>query len=171
MIPRPSALAVLVVGNKTLKHPRDKAPAAPRIENRECSLDETKGKNKTDLPTNPKWQIGLFLWLKPYRGGAGIAGGAGAKSVSLFARSPSGVQGCSPGAPLGTFPATGKSPGSEGRSALPSGECRGGSTSGAPPRIGSAGARSPCKKSPAIGQNDRTAPPPAVEQSAPRSSR
>ena len=47
-----------------------KAPAEPRIENRECSLDETKGKNKTDLPTNPKWQIGLFLCLRPFLGGA-----------------------------------------------------------------------------------------------------
>ena len=161
MIPRPSALAVLVAGNKTLKHPRDKAPAAPRIENRECSLDETKGKNKTDLPTNPKWQIGLFLWLKPYRGGAGTAGGAGAKSETLFARSPSGVQGCPSGAPLGTFPATGKSPGVGGAERPP----LGGSAEGA------AGAISPCKKPSAIGQNDRTAPPPAVEQSAPRSSR
>ena len=75
----------------------------------------------TDLPTNPKWQIGLFLWLKPYRGGAGTAGGAGAKSVSLFARSPSGVQGCPPGAPLGTFPATGKSPGVGGEERPPLG--------------------------------------------------
>ena len=148
MIPRPSALAVLVAGNKTLKHPRDKAPAAPRIENRECSLDETKGKNKTDLPTNPKWQIGLFLWLKPYRGGAGTAGGAGAKSETLFARSPSGVQGCPLARLWGLSPRRESPPGSEGRSALPSGECRGGSTSGAPPRIGSTGARSPCKKKP-----------------------
>ena len=44
-----------------------KAPAAPRIENTECSLDETKGKNKTDLPTNSKWQIGLLLWQKVAR--------------------------------------------------------------------------------------------------------
>ena len=34
-----------------------------------------------------------------------------------------------------------------------------------------AGAISPCKNPSAIGQNDRTAPPPAAEQSAPRSSR
>ena len=27
-------------------------------------------KDKTDLPTNPKWQIGLFLCLKPFLGGA-----------------------------------------------------------------------------------------------------
>ena len=72
------------------------------------------GEKKTDLPTNLKWQIGLFLWLKPYRGGCGAAAG-GAK------RPPQGVQGRSPGAPLVTFPATGKSPGVEGRSALPIG--------------------------------------------------
>ena len=71
------------------------------------------GEKKTDLPTNLKWQIGLFLWLKPYRGGAGTAGGE--------KRPPQGVQGRSPGAPLVTFPATGKSPGVEGRSALPMG--------------------------------------------------
>ena len=42
----------------------------PRIDSRECFSDGTEGKNKTDLPTNSKWQIGLFLWHKPYRGGA-----------------------------------------------------------------------------------------------------
>ena len=42
----------------------------PRIDSRECFSDGTEGKNKTDLPTNSKWQIGLFLWLKPYLGGA-----------------------------------------------------------------------------------------------------
>ncbi len=65
---------------------------------------ELEEKNKTDLPTNPKWQIGLFLWLKPYRGGAGTAGGA--------KRPPQGIpKGAALGAPLVTFPATGKSPG------------------------------------------------------------
>ena len=39
----------------------------PRIEKIECSLDETRGKNKTDLPTKSKWQIGLFLWQKTAR--------------------------------------------------------------------------------------------------------
>ena len=39
----------------------------PRIEKTECSLDETRGKNKTDLPTNSKWQIGLVLWQKVAR--------------------------------------------------------------------------------------------------------
>ena len=34
------------------------------------------GEIKTDLPTSLKWQIGLVLWHKPYRGGAGTAGGA-----------------------------------------------------------------------------------------------
>ena len=83
----------------------------PRIENREYSPNGTKGKNKTGLPTNLKWQIGLFLWHKPYRGGAGTAGGA--------KRPPRGIpKGAALGAPLVTFPATGKSPGVEGRSAL-----------------------------------------------------
>ena len=100
-IPPPSALAVLVAGNKTLKHPRDKAPAAPRIENRECSLDETKGKNKTDLPTNSKWQIGLFLWLKALSRGCGNRRGSEA--------SPSGdSKGRSPWRAFGDFPRDGK---------------------------------------------------------------
>ena len=65
---------------------------------------ELEEKNKTDLPTNLKWQIGLFLWHKPYRGGAGTAGGA--------KRPPRGIpKGAALGAPLVTFPATGKSPG------------------------------------------------------------
>ena len=56
------------------------------------------------MPTNLKWQIGLFLWHKPYRGGAGTAGGA--------KRPPRGIpKGAALGAPLVTFPATGKSPG------------------------------------------------------------
>ena len=108
MIPRPSALAVLVAGNKTLKHPRDKAPAAPRIENRECSLDETKGKNKTDLPTNPKWQIGLFLWQKVARVQAQRSTKEGEGSAPRESRT------VGSGAPLVTFPATGKSPGAWG---------------------------------------------------------
>ena len=39
----------------------------PRIDSRECFSDGTEGKNKTDLLTNSKWQIGLFLWLKVAR--------------------------------------------------------------------------------------------------------
>ena len=31
---------------------------------------EPKEKTKTDLPTNSKWQIGLFLWLKALLGGS-----------------------------------------------------------------------------------------------------
>jgi len=85
-------------------------PAKPRFENRECFLDETKGKNKIDLPTNPKWQIGLLLWLKALSRGLRLAaGGAGLKSVSLFSRSPSGdSKGCSPWRTFGDFPRVGK---------------------------------------------------------------
>ena len=107
-------------------HANHKPPAAPRIDSRKCFSDGTKGKNKTDLLTNSKWQIGLFLWHKPYRGGAGTAGGA--------KRPPQGIpKGAALGAPLVTFPATGKSPGVEGRSALPHGGCGGGA-----PTLGSA---------------------------------
>ena len=78
------------------------------LKTQNVSFDETNGKNKTDLPTNSKWQIGLFLWLKPYRGGAGTAGGAGAKSETLFARSPSGGSGVLPWRAFGDFPRDGK---------------------------------------------------------------
>ena len=65
MVPRPSTLAVLVAGKKGPRHPRGKESAVPRIDSRKCLPEETKGKNKTDLPTNLKWQIGLLLCLKP----------------------------------------------------------------------------------------------------------
>ena len=31
----------------------------PQIESQKCSLEETAGEKKTDLPTRSKWQIGL----------------------------------------------------------------------------------------------------------------
>ncbi len=68
------------------------------------------GETKTDLPTNPKWQIGLGLWQKPYRGGGGNAAG-GAK------RPPQGStqRGWPPlGDSLVTFSSGRKSPGARG---------------------------------------------------------
>ena len=65
-------------------HASYKPPAAPRIDSRKCSLDRTKGKNKTDLPTYSKWQIGLFLWHKPYRGGCGHRRGSGSEKCFTF---------------------------------------------------------------------------------------
>ena len=65
-------------------HASHKPPAAPRIDSRKCSLDRTKGKNKTDLPTYSKWQIGLFLWHKPYRGGCGHRRGSGSEKCFTF---------------------------------------------------------------------------------------
>ena len=64
----------------------------PRIDSRKCSLDRTKGKNKTDLPTYSKWQIGLFLWHKPYRGGCGHRRGSEASPLGEYPEgvSPSG---------------------------------------------------------------------------------
>ena len=67
MIPRPAALAVLVVGKKACGILEGNTPTVPRIESRGCSLEGTKGKNETDLPTCSKWQIGLFLWLEVAR--------------------------------------------------------------------------------------------------------
>ena len=41
-------------------------PAEPRINSRIFFLVKAKGNNKTDSPTISKWQIGLFLWQKPF---------------------------------------------------------------------------------------------------------
>ena len=103
------------------------------------------GEKKTDLPTNLKWQIGLFLWLKPYRGGCGAAaGGTGAKSVSLFARSPLGdSKGRSPWRAFGDFPRDGKVTRGGGAERPPHGGCGGrrppqrGAQRGSAPRISS----------------------------------
>ena len=54
------------------------------LKTQNVSFDETKGKNKTDLPTNSKWQIGLFLWHKPYRGGCGHRRGSGSEKCFTF---------------------------------------------------------------------------------------
>ena len=42
---------------------------------------EPEEKNKTDLPTVSKWQIGLFLWLKALSRGCGLP--QGERSVPL----------------------------------------------------------------------------------------
>ena len=68
-------------------------------------------KKRPFCPLSSKWQIGLLLWHKPYRGGAGSAGGAkrpprGSRGAaparlwflsSLNERNP----GCGPGRPTG----------------------------------------------------------------------
>ena len=63
-----------------------------------------KETTKADLPTISKWQIGLFLWQKVARRDAQRAQ-QGRKPCTGRSR------GAAPGAPLVTFPATGKSPG------------------------------------------------------------
>ena len=40
---------------------------APQINSKTCSLEETVGEKRTDLPAHLKWQIGLFLWQKVAR--------------------------------------------------------------------------------------------------------
>ena len=79
---------------------------------------EPKKKNKTDLPTNPKWQIGLVLWQKVARRETERSAASAKRAETTHRGIP---KGAALGAPLVTFPATGKSPGVEGRSALPMG--------------------------------------------------
>ena len=95
-------------------------PPAPRINSTKSFLRKTKEKNKTDSPTTSKWQIGLFLGQKAARREPEGSAAGGKRGVTPHG----GARGAAPGAPLVTFPATGKSPGVEGRSA-PSWGCGG----------------------------------------------
>ena len=81
---------------------RNKTPAVPWIDSRECFPDGTEGKNKTDLPSNLKWQIGLFLWLRVARVQAKRSTNEGGK----FA--PGDSKGRSPWRAFGDFPRDGK---------------------------------------------------------------
>ena len=83
-------------------------PAMPRIDSRECFPDGAEGKNKTDLLTNSKWQIGLFLWLKVARREPERSAASAKRAATTHRGIP---KGAALGAPLVTFPATGKSPG------------------------------------------------------------
>ena len=98
-------------------------------------LMKPKEKTRPICPLSSKWQIGLFLWLKPYRGGAGTAGGAKRPTWEI-------PKGTALGAPLVTFPATGKSPGCRAER-LHLGGC-----GGAAPTLGSAEGRPSQKTNP-----------------------
>ena len=75
---------------------------------------ELEEENKTDLPTTPKWQIGLFLWQKVARRETERSASSAKRAAATHWGIP---KGAALGAPLVTFPASGKSPGVEGRSA------------------------------------------------------
>ena len=95
------------------------------------SVPSMKPEEKTRpvCPLSSKWQIGLGQWQKPYRGGGGNAAG-GAK------RPPQGIpKGAALGAPLVTFPASGKSPGAWGGAPI---HGRSAEEGVSPPRKGSA---------------------------------
>ena len=79
MIPRLSALAVLVEGKKAHGILGGKEPAAPRIDSRKCDLYKAWGEIKSDFPTCSKWQIRLGQWHKLYRGGAARRRGSGSE--------------------------------------------------------------------------------------------
>ena len=122
--------------------------AAPRIDSRGGDPGIAWGEAKTHFPTNPKWQIGLGLWQKVARReterSAASAKRAARDGYSFqfnrvcvpslepdcvrflkFCWNPGGIpKGAALGAPLVTFPATGKSPGCRAER-LHLGECRG----------------------------------------------
>ena len=130
---------------------RNKTPAVPRIDSRECFPDGTEGKNKTDLPSNLKWQIGLFLWLRVARVQAKRSTNEGGK----FA--PGDSKGRSPWRAFGDFPRDGKVTRGGGAERPPH---RGHS----PPRIQSATARGlPRKNNPnPVGKGGRNNSAPLV---------
>ena len=77
---------------------------APRINSRIFFLVKAKGNNKTGLPTNLKWQIGLFLWQKPARREPERSAASTKRAVTLHRQ----VQGRSPWRAFGDFPRDGK---------------------------------------------------------------
>ena len=77
---------------------------APQINSQKCSLEETAGEKKTDLPTRSKWQIGLFLWLKPARHEPERSAASAKRAVTPHRQ----VQGRSPWRAFGDFPRDGK---------------------------------------------------------------
>ena len=78
----------------------------PRIDSRKCSLDGTKGKNKTDLSTSSKWQIDLIFVVEgsPARAEAQRSEREKGGDYAL------GGQGRSPGTPLVPFVVKRKEP-------------------------------------------------------------
>ena len=67
-----------------------------------------KEKNKTGLSTSSKWQIGLGLWQKVARRETERSAASAKRAAATHRGIP---KGAALGAPLVTFPATGKSPG------------------------------------------------------------
>ena len=81
---------------------------APRINRKNLSSMKPKETTKTGLLTTSKWQIPLRQWQKPARREPERSAASAKRAETLHQRVPRGV---APGAPLVTFPATGKSPG------------------------------------------------------------
>ena len=104
-IPPPPTLAVLVVGKKACGILEGNTPTVPRIESRGCSLEGTKGKNKDRFAHPLKVANRSLFVVQALSRGCGLP--QGERSVPLR-----GIpKGTALGAPLVTFPATGKSPG------------------------------------------------------------
>ena len=85
---------------------------APRFESSRCFLHGALRERNANCPHHLKVaNPARLVPLPPIEGVRLAAGGAGAKSEILFARSPSGVQGVPPDTPLVTFVVKRKSPG------------------------------------------------------------
>ena len=108
LIPRPCALAVLIEGKKA-RGILGGNPAAPRIESRKCFLDGTKEETKGRFAHKLKVANRSFSVAESSPGASVSA--APMRADFLYWQGPGAV---ALGAPLVTFPATGKSPGAWG---------------------------------------------------------
>ena len=93
-------------------------PTEPRFESRRCDLCQSQEEKQTDLPTHLKVANRSELEAEGSPARAGAERSEREKGGNYALGIP---KGAALGAPLVTFSATGKSPGVEGRSALPMG--------------------------------------------------
>ena len=93
-------------------------PTEPRFESRRCDLCQSQEEKQTDLPTHLKVANRPRLVAEGSPARAGAERSEREKGGNYALGIP---KGAALGAPLVTFSATGKSPGVEGRSALPMG--------------------------------------------------
>ncbi len=99
-----------IVRNNLNPQASSMAPHLPRhgLKAESVTSGIARGEKKTGLPTCSKWQIGLLLWLKVARREPERSAASAKRAATTHRRIPKGT---ALGAPLVTFPASGKSPG------------------------------------------------------------
>ena len=119
------ALCPSGIGCGSLNPQASSGASLPRhgLKTESVSSIEPKEKTRPICPLSSKWQIGLFLWQKVARRETERSAASAKRAATTHRGIP---KGAALGAPLVTFPATGKSPGVEGRSAPSWGSAEGG---------------------------------------------